>query len=234
MSVSSLTPENPYTKMQRDYYDRTAHIMNKENHMFHNGNQDYWDILVSDTEKNYRNKVGLDFGCGCGRNMQNLWYRFERIDGIDISERNLEFAEKNLINSGCPKDRFNLHLSNGTDLNNLKTESYDFVMSTIVLQHICVYEIRFNILKDFLRILKPGGLLSFQMGYGEGYGRAEYYENHYDAQATNSDHDTKVTDPEQITKDLDRVGFEKITHQIRPPYSDSHPNWIFVKAYKPA
>ena len=80
-------------------------------------------------------------------------------------------------------------------------------MSTIVLQHIAVYEIRFQDLREFFRVMAPGGLLSFQMGFGEGQGKAEYHDNHYEAQGTNSLHDTKVTDPWQIGGDLEQIGF---------------------------
>ena len=57
---------NPYTQMQLHHYETTADLMNVENHRVHNGNPDYWDILVRDTESDFRDKVGLDFGCGCG------------------------------------------------------------------------------------------------------------------------------------------------------------------------
>ena len=106
-------------------------------------------------------------------------------------------------------------------------------MSTIVLQHIAVYDIRFQYLQEFFRVMKPGGLLSFQMGYGEGYGKAGYYDNHYHAESTNSAHDTMVTSPEQIGGDLERIGFVDFSYAVRPSFDDGHPNWIFVKAYKP-
>ena len=127
-----------------------------------------------------------------------------------------------------------LHQANGVDLSNLATAEYDFVMSTIVLQHIAVYDIRFQYLQEFFRIMKPGALLSFQMGFGEGQGKAEYYDNHWDAQGTNSLHDTKVTDPDQISGDLERIGFTDFSHAIRPPFDDGHAAWIYVKALKPA
>lgn len=224
---------NPYTQMQKTQYERDADLMNQENHMFHNSNQDYWDILVADTESNFRDKVGLDFGCGCGRNVMNLWMRFRRMDGADISSGNLRHARENLIKCGCPPERFQLHETSGVNLSGLKTDEYDFIMSTIVLQHIAVHEIRYGYMEEFFRVMKPGGLLSFQMGFGEGYGKADYYENHYHASGTNSLHDTKVTDPEQIAGDLRKIGFVNIRHVIRPRYSDGHPNWIFVKAEKP-
>ena len=225
---------NPYTQMQVDYYESTADLMNEQNHRIHNGNQDYWDILVKDTESDYRDKVGLDFGCGCGRNVQNLWWRFRRMDGVDLSFGNLIHAHENLRAIGCPDDRYMLHQANGVDLSNLRSGEYDFVMSTIVLQHIAVYEIRFQYLREFFRVMAPGGLLSFQMGFGQGQGKAEYHDNHYEAQGTNSLHDTKVTDPWQIGGDLEQIGFERFGYAIRPAFDDGHEAWIYAKAYKPA
>ena len=230
MSVESA---NPYTQMQLAYYESTADLMNQENHRIHNGNQDYWDILVGDTESGYRDKIGLDFGCGCGRNVQNLWWRFARMDGVDLSFGNLAHANANLRAVGAPPDRFRLHQANGVDLSNLASGEYDFVMSTIVLQHIAVYEIRFQYLQEFFRVMRPGGLLSFQMGFGEGQGKAEYYDDHWDARGTNSLHDTKVTDPDQIRGDLERIGFVDFSYAIRPPFDDGHEAWIYAKAYKP-
>ena len=230
--MSDLTDNNIYTKMQRNQYEREADLMNIDNHMFHNANQDYWDILVSDTETGFRDKCGLDFGCGCGRSVQNLWYRFKRMDGVDISMGNITHARENLNKSGCPVERSNLYHCNGIDISNIQSNQYDFIVSTIVLQHIAVYDIRFNYLKEFYRVMKDGGLLSFQMGFGRGHGKAEYYENHYQAEATNTFHDTLVTVPNQIIGDLTKIGFSNITYEIRKSFSDGHPYWIFVKARK--
>ena len=224
---------NPYTQMQLHLYELTADMMNVENHRGHNANPDYWDILVRDTESAYRDKVGLDFGCGCGRSLQNLWWRFRRMDGVDLSFGNLAHAHEHLVSVGCPADRYQLFQANGVDLGNLASDEYDFVMSTIVLQHIAVYDIRFQYLQEFFRVMAPGGLLSFQMGFGGGYGKAGYYENHYDTESTTSFHDTLVTHPGQIRADLELIGFVDLWHTIRPSFDDGHPNWIYVKAYKP-
>lgn len=231
--MTTLDQQNPYTAMQRDYYESTAHEMNVENHMFHNANRDYWDILVSDTAVGFRHKVGLDFGCGCGRNVQNLWTRFRRFDGVDISKGNLAFATRNLAAAGAPADSYRLHHCNGIDLGDLPDSEYDFVMSTIVLQHIAVHDIRLSYFREFHRLLREGGLLSFQMGFGEGYGKADYYENAYHATATNTLHDTLVTDPDQLRADLESAGFTGFWHTLRPSFSDGHPQWIFAKAWKP-
>jgi ubiquinone/menaquinone biosynthesis C-methylase UbiE len=231
--MPTLTPENAYTQMQRTQYESEADLMNRENHGSHNRNPDYWNILIGDTETGFEEKVGLDFGCGCGRNVQNLWKRFRRMDGVDISAGNLGHARENLLADGAAEDRFRLHHCNGVNLDVLPNDEYDFLMSTIVLQHICVHEIRFSYMQDFFRVLKPGGLLSFQMGFGEKHGKAEYYDNDYHALATNSLHDTKVTDPRQLQEDLERIGFVDVQYALRPPFEDGHSAWIFVKARKP-
>jgi cyclopropane fatty-acyl-phospholipid synthase-like methyltransferase len=228
-----LETENPYTRMQRDYYETTAHVMNEQNHRFHNANRDYWDILVSDTAVGFRDKVGLDFGCGCGRNVQNLWMRFRRMDGVDISEGNLGYARQNLVAAGAPPDAYRLHHCDGVDLRGIESAQYDFVMSTIVLQHIDVHEIRSNYFHEFFRIMRPGGLLSFQMGFGPGYGKAAYHENAYGATETNSLHDVVVEHPDQLRADLSAAGFTSFWHTLRPSFDDGHPQWIFVKAWKP-
>jgi hypothetical protein len=71
------------------------------------------------------------------------------------------------------------------------------------------------------------------MGYGEGHGKAGYYDNHYHAESTNSFHDVTVTSPDQIGGDLERIGFVDFEYAIRPAFDDGHPFWIFVKARKP-
>ena len=72
-----MSKNNKYTLMQQNYYDGEGKEenkgMDKENHKFHNNNPDYWNILVKDVESNYQDKIGLDFACGCGRNILNLW-----------------------------------------------------------------------------------------------------------------------------------------------------------------
>ena len=234
--MNKLTEKNKYTIMQKKYYNREGREenkgMDKENHMFHNNNPDYWDILVKDVKNNYENKMGLDFACGCGRNILNLWEKFKRFDGVDISPNLIKLSKKNLLKNNIPEHRFKLFVCNGVDLNIIEDNQYDFIMSTIALQHICVYDIRFSYLTEFYRILKNNGLLSFQMGYGIGRGKINYYENFYDANSTNSYCDVIVRDPKEIINDLEKIGFIDIQYKIRKSFSDGHPNWIFVKCRK--
>ena len=232
----SVVPDNKYTTMQRSFYnvEGVTNNMNRENHRNHNGNPDYWNILVSDTsDPSYKEKVGLDFGCGCGRNVQNLITRFKRMDGVDISPELVRQATDNIRKDGHPDSAFTLYACDGVSLSCLNSDEYDFIMSTIVLQHICVYDIRFNYLSEFYRTLKSGGLLSFQMGYGPRNKSEDYYANNYSSTTTNGGNDVRVDNPDQIVNDLTKIGFTDIEYQIRKPYEDFHTNWIFVKAKKP-
>lgn len=233
----SDSPDNQYTQMQlKSYeYEGMSGRMNKENHGHHNANPDYWNILVGDTsDSSYKDKVGLDFGCGCGRNVQNMVTRFKRFDGVDISPTLVSQARANILKDGNDESTFAVYACSGVSLDVLKDNEYDFIMSTIVLQHICVHSIRVGYFREFFRVMKAGGLLSFQMGFGSRSGSVGYFENYYGADGTNGGCDTRVENPDDLVNDLKNAGFVNVTYVIRPPFQDMHSNWIFVKATKPA
>lgn len=231
-----MEANNKYTQMQKTYYENETETMKVVNHMNHNNNKDYWDILLSPlSEGDWVKKTVLDFGCGCGRNVLNMVERFgiKNAHGCDISSNNIKYCAEFLESKGYTNCKF--ITTDGVSLNPVESNKYDFLMSTIVLQHIPVYEIRKTILTDFYRVMKSNGILSFQMGYGTGrpFTTSDYYDNTYDAQGTNSQHDCRVTDPKQVIDDLTEIGFTNITTEIRPSYDDNHTEWIYVKAIKP-
>ncbi len=186
-------------------------------------------------KENWDGKVALDFACGRGRNVTNMFNLCDwaRVDGVDISEGNISQNKSDYTNQNS-----NWYCNNGIDVSDLKDNEYDFIMSTIALQHIPVYDIRKSLITDLLRTLKSGGLFSFQMGYGKEIlsteNRIPYFENHYDANGTNSVCDVRVQNIEDIIKDLQEIGYTNVTTEVRESYSDNgHPEWIYVKAYKP-
>ena len=229
-----MKTKNDYTEMQKSYYNKTSHVMNTGNHRIHDRNPDYWDILLKPfSSGDFSNKKGLDFGCGCGRNVINVLdnYDIGEMHGCDISEENIKFCFENLKNTS--HDNYNFFVSDGQSLNPSKENNYDIIISTIVLQHICVYEIRKSILTDMYRCLKEGGILSFQMGFGNAKRNArDYYDNYYEAEGTNSKCDTKVTDPQQLINDLKDIGFKSIIYTIKKSYCDEHGEWIFIECKK--
>ncbi len=239
-----LDEKNKYTIMQKNFYENNSDEMNEGNHLGHNSNSEYWDILLWDVinNKDYWNgKIALDFGAGCGRNIINLLnlVNWKQIIGVDISENNLNHIKQNinLKFDGKFNNIVKVILSNGIDINNISNDYIDFIMSTIVLQHICVWEIRFNILKEIYRILKNSGLFSFQMGFSTKLNEKnrDYFDNFYDAEGTNSACDCVVSDPDQIINDLMVIGFDKnkINYKIGQSwFNEQHENWIYIKCFK--
>ena len=128
-----------------------------------------------------------------------------------------------------------LYHCNGIDLSDIPSNSYDLVMSTVVLQHICVHEIRYNYFKEFYRVLKPGGCIAIQMGCGSpSPSTVPYHDNYYDAPATNRSSDCEIRHPNQLKDDLDKIGYNKFSYLIGPVGpGDSHPFWIYFNAQKP-
>jgi ubiquinone/menaquinone biosynthesis C-methylase UbiE len=225
--------ENNFTALQKVFYSTGT-----SNHLEHNANKDYWSILLKplNNASKYKGKNALDFACGKGRNITNLMQlaNWRVVDGADISKINISYCESNF-----PKSKHSFFCTNGIDLANLKSDYYDFVMSTIALQHIPVYNIRNAILMDIYRVMRINGTFTFQMGYGtsmndqKGRRMAGYYENLYNARGTNSDHDVQVTSVNEIKNHLLKIGFNRINVTIRPSFSDvNHKEWIYIVCLK--
>jgi len=102
--------------------------------------------------------AALDFGCGVGRLTQPLARRFESVIGVDISPTMIEGANR-LNQFG---ERVSYVLNDEPNLSFIPSASLDLVMSFITLQHIPPAASR-AYLQDFLRVLRPGGLLFFQL-----------------------------------------------------------------------
>ena len=230
---------NKYTKMQLNYYNAEAANWSESLRdpvvgLFdeHNNWHGYENLFLN--LKNNDELIGLDFGCGPGRNIVKYHNRFKRLDGADISPINIRNAKY------VTKNRFietTLYVTSGIYLDNVPSDKYDFVMSTITFQHICVYDIRYSIMNDIYRVLKKGGVFTFQMGMGfhpDAKRIISYYENYYDANLTNGWNDVYVESPDQLKKDLLKIGFTEFNYTITPtgPGSANHEKWIFVNCKK--
>lgn len=95
----------------------------------------------------------LEFGCGTGRVTIHLAELFELVTGVDISPGNLKLAGKYMRDAGLANVSFKL-LESPEQLESMPT--YDFLFSTIVLQHNPPPLQNFLLDKLFAR-LKPGG-----------------------------------------------------------------------------
>ena len=108
----------------------------------------------------------LDFGCGAGRLTQALAKRFDYVDGVDISSSMLRHAEKYNRFPG----HVTYHLNVRPDLASFPPGHYDFICTLIALQH-TPPRFQRGYLKDFLRLLKPGGCAYFQTIHAHGWRR---------------------------------------------------------------
>lgn len=234
---NAVHQNNKYTQMQLNQYNSEASkwFITDPNHVVgtfhqHNDWEDYKYLF--DQIENPKEKIALDFACGPARNIVKYTSMFKRMDGVDISPINIEKAKEYLEQSNIYN--YKLFVSNGINIDVVPSEDYDVVISTIALQHICVYDIRYSIFKDIYRTLKPGGIFSAQMGFGSpSPATVDYYANYYDAVSTNRGCDVCVSSQDQIEKDLLEIGFKDFQFIIRPVGpGDVHPNWIFFNAKK--
>jgi ubiquinone/menaquinone biosynthesis C-methylase UbiE len=102
--------------------------------------------------------TALDFGCGVGRVSQALGDHFRKVIGIDVSLRMIELARQ--FNKQGQKVEYwhnpQDHLGMFTD------QSFDFVYSNLVLQHMKpAYAVGY--INEFFRITRPEGIIIFQI-----------------------------------------------------------------------
>ena len=100
----------------------------------------------------------LDFGCGVGRVMEAFVdLGFADIDGVDISEKMLGFAQESAALQGS---RF--WPTSGNDCGEAPHGHYDLVYSLITMHHICLRQTRIDILRAMQRCLRPGGVVALE------------------------------------------------------------------------
>lgn len=100
----------------------------------------------------------LDFGCGVGRLTRSLASRFSNCVGIDISnEMVLRARDFNKEFANCE------FVANRSDVLPFPDGSFDFVCSFIVLQHMHAKQMIHQSIKEFIRVLRPGGAVVFQL-----------------------------------------------------------------------
>ena len=100
----------------------------------------------------------LDFGCGIGRLTQAMAAHFRRCDGVDIARSMIDAA--NRYNRYADTCRY--HLNTSGDLALFADGTFTFVFTVLVLQHMEPARAK-RYVREFMRVLAPGGLLVFQL-----------------------------------------------------------------------
>ncbi|MBU1082884.1 class I SAM-dependent methyltransferase [Patescibacteria group bacterium] len=155
-NLAQLSPEwailsDP--KKQQEEWDKTE--------FFAVGEKDINELSMHLKELNIELNFdeALDFGCGIGRLTRAIAKHFNKVYGLDISPTMLQTAKE--INGQNPKMIF--LQNNQNDLASFSTDKFDLVISLITLQHIPDKEIIKKFILEFLRVLKPGGVLYIQL-----------------------------------------------------------------------
>ncbi len=107
-----------------------------------------------------RSRAGaLDFGCGIGRLTGGLANHFESVTGVDVAPTMLARARELHSN----RTNLEFRLNRNDDLRWISDSSFDFVLSLLVLQHLTSTRAIENFLREFVRVLKPGGAIVVQL-----------------------------------------------------------------------
>jgi SAM-dependent methyltransferase len=100
----------------------------------------------------------LDFGCGVGRMTRAFAGVFTTCTGIDVSEKMVALARK--FNSEQANCQF---ISSDSGVLPFADESFDFVFSVLVLQHIPRRDTILGYIAEFIRVATDKGVIVFQL-----------------------------------------------------------------------
>jgi len=100
----------------------------------------------------------LDFGCGVGRLSQALLPHFGSVFGVDVAPTMISLAQE--LNKDPARCYY--FLNQQEDLRLFRDKQFCFIYSIIVLQHLSP-GLAYKYLAEFVRILRPNGLLVFQL-----------------------------------------------------------------------
>ena len=100
----------------------------------------------------------LEIGCGIGRVLQHMASMCRVAHGVDISAEMIQRGQQRLRH--LANVRF--HQGNGYDLAPFRSNSFDVVYCAFVFQHMPKTSV-FNYLQEVYRVLKPEGVVRFQV-----------------------------------------------------------------------
>jgi ubiquinone/menaquinone biosynthesis C-methylase UbiE len=127
---------------------------------FQTGDQEVLGLVESARRLGYGGRdVALDFGCGIGRLSRALSKHFNRCVGVDISEEMIRKARE--LNGDIANCQFVLNAS--AQLEQFQGNQFDLIYTNIVLQHVPTKAAILRYVGEFVRILKPKGLLVMQI-----------------------------------------------------------------------
>lgn len=111
-----------------------------------------------------RRRRALDFGCGAGRLTQALAAHFDEAIGVDVAPSMIDLARRHNAHG----DRCSYLVNEQPDLSRFPDATFDILYTGRVLQHM---EPRYaeSYVREFVRVLAPGGYLSFDLPSERGF-----------------------------------------------------------------
>jgi SAM-dependent methyltransferase len=167
--------EDPYFGVLTDNRFRSDNLTDQNRvRFFDTGVQHVEHVLAVCAERlgaQLRPGTALEFGCGVGRVALPLSRYFARVDALDVSPSMLAEAQRNAEAAGIS----NIVFLQSDDMLSAAPEKYDFVHSTIVLQHLDVPRGRV-LFETLVSKVAPGGFgvlhVTFaQAGFDDTFGR---------------------------------------------------------------
>jgi SAM-dependent methyltransferase len=140
------------------------------------------------------------FGAGVGRLTQALARHFQRVDGIDISAPMI--AQANALNRFPDRVRYVLGQSERLPFDDA---TYDLVFSRIVLQHVGI-ELQRGYVREFIRVLKPGGLAVFQTPSRARNSDRMHFRSVIETPAGDASIDMNVFPPDEVERTIREAG----------------------------
>ncbi|MCC6162620.1 MAG: class I SAM-dependent methyltransferase [Acidobacteria bacterium] len=105
----------------------------------------------------------MDFGCGAGRLTQALADRFDTVLGVDLAPAMIALARTHNRHG----DRCTYEVNDEPNLSRWSDDTFDLIQTSRTLQHI---DPRYSTeyVREFVRLLAPGGYLSFDLPSASG------------------------------------------------------------------
>ena len=122
-------------------------------------------VIREHVDPAFQPKKALDFGSGLGRVTEAIAEISEHVVGIDVAKSMIEKAGKRATERGIKNISYRLSDDN---LSTISSESFDFIHTYIVLQHIPIERVRY-IFKELVSRLDTGGIAAIQVTYAEDY-----------------------------------------------------------------
>ena len=108
-----------------------------------------------------RRGTALDFGCGLGRLTRALAPHFERTYGLDVASTMIKRAQE--LDTGFGRSGAEFVRHDREDLSRFASGSLDFLSCLLVLEHLPSRDAIEGYLREFVRVLSPGGVAVVQL-----------------------------------------------------------------------